>query len=177
MKHYKWVLLSYQTCITIMDIVIPIMLTPLFYLPAVAGCSMGWFQTIGVPIVIQLVMGGFVLLSIQFTIQSGHMSAKTRQLQKTYFFNLCGQVCKSRMGLVILFYLEAVPKIIVIVVSLHGGVSSTFMIIANKSYRSFLSRFRDYFLKNPSLIGLTVHKPVADRNSALRNFHKNVVSQ
>ncbi|CAD6189608.1 unnamed protein product [Caenorhabditis auriculariae] len=155
------------------------MVTPLFYLPVLAGCSLGWLQTVEIPIIVQLVIGGFTFLSVQFSVlalfeyrhhnvlpfyspfrfktstriwitlgncafassavvllillapadqhkaklqviefymtlitvivafqlvflcahglyvldkQSGHMSAKTRQLQKTFFYSLIGQI-------------------------------------------------------------------------------------
>ncbi|CAD6189606.1 unnamed protein product [Caenorhabditis auriculariae] len=158
--------------VIMMDIMIPVMVTPIFYFPALAGCSIGWFQSMGLPVILQLTSGAlsfsnvansifllfeyrhhivlpksspfrfrksilqcepphiftscafvvdltsravsFVLfVTVAFTTQilffgthvlhilnsqSSHMSNRTRQLQKTFFYNLCAQLayCDKR---------------------------------------------------------------------------------
>ncbi|CAD6185787.1 unnamed protein product [Caenorhabditis auriculariae] len=65
MKNYKWLLLNYQACVMMMDIIWPLMVTPYLYLPVMGGCSIGWFQTIGIPIDIQFAIGCMSFTSVQ----------------------------------------------------------------------------------------------------------------
>ncbi|CAD6189717.1 unnamed protein product [Caenorhabditis auriculariae] len=46
-----------QCKLTVWDIFFPLLVTPVFYFPVLGGCSIGWFTTIGVPIILQTAIG------------------------------------------------------------------------------------------------------------------------
>ncbi|CAD6187062.1 unnamed protein product [Caenorhabditis auriculariae] len=59
MRTYRWYQLNYQIWVLIWDFLFSICITPIFYFPATAGCSIGFFQSVGISPKIQLLCSYF----------------------------------------------------------------------------------------------------------------------
>ncbi|CAD6189718.1 unnamed protein product [Caenorhabditis auriculariae] len=90
--------------------------------------------------------------------QSSHMSNKTRNLQKYFFYNLCAQasipmifVCVPLIFTAVLInssFSQWMSSFILIMLTSHGGFSSIFTVFSNKFYRNFfLKLFRFHFFR------------------------------